>query len=334
MFIVRSVSSSDLDQVYELSQLMKFINIPDDHALLKKKIEHSNQSFDGKLKKEDSIFIFVLEDINTEKVIGVSLIHGLHGTEEEPHFFLTVGQENKYSQSLNTGFIHGTLKFGHTTKGFTEIGGLILDPAFRGNPFKLGKALSFARFIFIGENKHLFTKNIHVELMPPFDQKGKSPLWEALGRKFLNMDYKEADILSRKNKEFILSLFPQDTVYETLLPLKARDAIGKVGEETQPVKRMLSNIGFRYTKEVDPFDGGPHYRADIEDISVIKELKTYHLQFDEMEGKQLFLLQTENKEHPFFSPIIKGKIKNHSTIQLNKKYKSLFSKPIARGFMY
>ncbi len=86
------------------------------------------------------------------------------------------------------------------------------------------------------------------------------------------MEYHDADILSRSNKEFILNLFPEDNIYITLLPIEARNAIGKVGEETMPVKKMLESIGFRYTNEVDPFDGGPHYRANLKDIKPIKEL--------------------------------------------------------------
>ena len=33
------------------------------------------------------------------------MIHGKHGSQLEPHFYLKVGQEHKYSQSLNTGFV-------------------------------------------------------------------------------------------------------------------------------------------------------------------------------------------------------------------------------------
>ena len=84
------------------------------------------------------------------------------------------------------------------------------------------------------------------------------------------MNYLEADILSRTNKEFILSLYPSGVIYETLLPLEARAAIGKVGKETLPVKKMLEDVGFKYMDEVDPFDGGPHYRAKLKDITLIK----------------------------------------------------------------
>jgi hypothetical protein len=74
-------------------------------------------------------------------VQGVSIIQAQHGTEDERHFFLTVGQETKFSQTINTGFMHGTLKLGLETYGPTEIGGLILDPDFRKSDKKLGKQI-------------------------------------------------------------------------------------------------------------------------------------------------------------------------------------------------
>ena len=77
------------------------------------------------------------------------------------------------------------------------------------------------------------------------------------------MDYWEADILSQKDKSFIHDLFPSSTIYLNLLPQSSIDVIGEVGNSTQPVKKMLENIGFKYTHEVDPFDGGPHYRAKL-----------------------------------------------------------------------
>lgn len=86
------------------------------------------------------------------------------------------------------------------------------------------------------------------------------------------MDYQDADILSRTNKEFILSLYPSETIYETLLPIEARNSIGEVGKDTLPVKKMLESIGFKYAEEVDPFDGGPHYRCLTKDILPIKNM--------------------------------------------------------------
>lgn len=329
MFVIRNIVDSDLEEIFELSQLMQFINIPSDKKLLNELIQKSQKSFAKPQKnKQENVFMFVCEDLERKKVIGVSLIHGLHGTEQEPHFYLKVGQEHKYSKSLNTGFIHGTLKFGHTSNGYTEIGGLVLDPGYRNHEYKLGKCLSFSRFLFMGLNKNLFTETVHVELMPPFDGNGKSPLWEAIGRRFLNMDYHDADLLSRKNKEFILSLFPQGTIYEALLPINARDAIGKVGDQTKPVQRMLESIGFYYTEEVDPFDGGPHYRAKLEDVSLVQNIKTYELSKDKDNSAEgdLFLINGEHEEFSFYAPVLRAEPKGKQLLFSEKAFKNLNGK--------
>lgn len=282
MFFLRPVQIGDLEQILALSQLQTFINLPSDPNVLKRKINSSIRTFKKPSKKlEENYYIFVLVDGLTNRVIGASMIHGKHGTEHEPHFYLTVGVEEKFSKTLNTGFMHGTLKFGLETDGYTEIGGLILDPSYRGHADKLGKQLSFVRFLYMASRQEQFTELVHSELMPPFDSKGDSPLWEAIGRRFLNMEYHDADMLSRENREFILSLFPSDTIYGTLLPPEARNAIGKVGPETEPVKRMLESIGFCYTQEVDPFDGGPHYRARLKDITLIRDMIAGELVFSD-----------------------------------------------------
>jgi arginine N-succinyltransferase len=239
--------------------------------------------------------------------MGVSMIHAQHGTEEEPHFYLKVGQEHKFSQTINTGFIHGTLKLGLETNGPTEIGGLVLNPDYRGNKEKLGKQLSFVRFLYMAMNPDRFKPTIHSELMPPLDKDGNSPLWEAIGRRFMNMGYHDADVLSRSNKEFILSLFPSDNIYQTLLPIDARDSIGKVCKDTEPVRKMLESVGFKYTHEVDPFDGGPHYQAQLQDVKHVKQMVRGILsqeEFDATTAKEM-LVAIPKADHDFFAIKIK-----------------------------
>ncbi|MEH0860172.1 MULTISPECIES: arginine N-succinyltransferase [Halobacteriovorax] len=309
MFRIRPVKKEDLEDLYDLSGLYTFINLPHDKELIESKINSSLRSFkqmSSDLSRDH--YIFVLEDLEANRVIGCSMIHARHGDEHEPHFYLKVGQENKFSQTINTGFIHGTLKLGYDTDGPTEIGGLILDPSYRGNPNKLGKVLSFCRFMYMGLNPHRFKDTVHSELMPPFDADGKSPLWEAIGRRFLNMEYHDADILSRKNKEFILSLFPSGTIYETLLPIEARNAVGKVGLDTEPVKRMLESIGFKYTNEVDPFDGGPHYRCKLKDIKPVQTIQKAKIEQGSCNHPKLYLVMTN--EENFEVICLKGELNN------------------------
>ncbi len=305
MFILRSVRPEDLKDLYKLSQMMVFINLPADEEMIMSKIRSSMKSFNNPSPELfKNYYIFVIEDKTNNEILGVSMIHAQHGTEHEPHFYLSVGQESKFSNTINTGFVHGTLKLGLDYNGPTEIGGLILNPDFRGHAEKLGKQLSFVRFLYMAKNPDRFKPMVHSELMPPFDKNGNSPLWEAIGRKFLNMNYVEADILSRSNKEFILSLFPSENIYQTLLPMEAREAIGKVGKETEPVKRMLESIGFKYTFEVDPFDGGPHYRCPLKEIKPIKEKITGVLitnkGYDLKEARDV-IISLEHPEHDFFA---------------------------------
>ncbi len=338
-FVIRSAHHTDLDDLFALSELMNFINLPQDKKKLLEKLEHSKQSFSNPTASPlTNEFIFVLENTSSREVIGASIIHGKHGTEEVPHFYLTVGKENKYSSSLNTGFIHGTLKFGYTTDGHTEIGGLVLHPDYRGSQLKLGKALSFSRFLFIGLNKNLFTESIHVELMPPFDDNGNSPLWEAIGRRFLNMDYTDADKLSRQNKEFIFSLFPSEVIYEALLPIEARDAIGKVNRATEPVKHMLTKAGFEYTHEVDPFDGGPHYRGRVADIVPIKEIELYHISKSKGEtedpSNKPFLSKHEHPDYPFYSQLSLATLESKNKVKIATQLDHNFIDSKSNGFFY
>lgn len=322
MFYIRAVEENDLEDLFSLSQHLAFINLPPDKRMLRNKIQSSIKAFNGKDENKDSdYYIFVLIDSLKDKLIGVSMIHGKHGTESEPHFYLTVGQEKKYSASINTGFIHGTLKLGIETDGWTEIGGLILSPEYRGNPFKLGKQLSFCRFLYMGKHPKKFTPTIHSELMPPLDEKGNSPLWEAIGRRFMNMNYQEADKLSRENKEFILSLYPQDTIYEALLTPEARDSIGKVGRETEPVKKMLESIGFNFTNEVDPFDGGPHYRGILKDLKPVKESFSGNFTVSNKDTNFVsMLLELNHKNYPFYSLFVEGQVEGDQITLKKESY--------------
>jgi arginine N-succinyltransferase len=324
---MRNVTQNDLEDLFELSGKVQFINLPHDKRIIQDKITKSLTSFTNpNTDFSENYYIFVIEDLEAKKVIGVSMIHAQHGTELEPHFFLRVAHENKYSSTINTGFVHGTLKLGLDTNGPTEIGGLVLHPDYRGNTHKLGKQISFVRFLYMAFNQDRFKEIIHSELMPPLDQNGHSPLWEAIGRRFMNMEYNEADKLSRSNKEFIVSLFPNDNIYMTLLPMEARNSIGKVGRDTAPVKKMLEGIGFQYINEVDPFDGGPHYRSKLNNIRPIRNKKALKynedLKFDESTAEN-FLISIKKEGFQFYSIKTQASV-DETSISFSKSFVDRF----------
>lgn len=284
-FSIRDAGFDDIKYIYELGELLNSLNLPNDKNELEKIIIKSEESFsdNNSLKEREFLFVMVNEE---NKVIGCSQIFAKHGTLLSPHLFFQVSIEEHYSRSLNKYFRHQTLKLGQNFDGPTEIGSLILKPAFRGHRLHLGKFLSYVRFLFMAMKKEYFSKNVIAELLPTFAKKNSSALWDALGSKFTGLSYKEADRLSRHDKDFIISLFPKWPIYVSLLPLKAQSIIGQVGEASKGAQILLSQIGFCYNDQIDPFDGGPHFVADLEEISLIKNAKTAKFKLKNLLFKQ------------------------------------------------
>ena len=276
MILLREVQERDVDALERLGQVPGMMNLAGDRDVIRERVARAQASFADSIdNKCDAKYIFVAEDLSTGRVVGTSMVAAQHGTVESPHFYFEVGSEEKFSETISTGFIHGTLKLKYDTNGPSELGGLVLDAEARGNTeARIGRQISFVRFLFIGLHKGRFKKKLIAELLPPLNKKGQSPLWEAVGRRFTNMDYWEADQLCQKSKEFIFSLFPSGKIYTTFLPAEARNAIGKVGKDTEPVMHMLKKIGFTYRNQVDPFDGGPHFWAGVDEVLPIRKLST------------------------------------------------------------
>lgn len=269
-FIIRAVQHDDLTQLVDLAKQFSLLNLPGDRKVLSQKIDRSEQSFAGKLPKDQAEYLFVLEDIEEKLIVGSSLVIAKHGSDDVPHCFFKILKRDMFSQDLGVGFIHQVLRFQLDTDGPTEIGGLLVDKTYRRRPEKLGKQISLARFLYMALHPERFEKRVLCELTPPLTDEGRSEFWESLGRRFTGLPYQEADLLSQSHKEFIESLFPKDDIYLCLLDGKARLVLGRVGEATKPAQHLLESIGFEYLDEVDPFDGGPHYGANVEDILPIQ----------------------------------------------------------------
>lgn len=269
-FIVRSVRHEDIGQLTDLARQFNLLNLPGDKKVITQKVERSLAAFQGNLSKEQSEYLFVVEDTEESQIVGSSLIMAKHGTEEIPHSYFKISKRSHYSDDLGIGFIHQILRFQTDEDGPTEIGGLLVDRGYRKRPEKLGKQISLSRFLYMALHPERFEKRILCELTPPLTDEGRSEFWEALGRRFTGLPYQEADLLSQNHKEFIGALFPEQDIYLCLLDAKARAVLGRVGEHTKPAQHLLESIGFKYLEEVDPFDGGPHYGVDAVDALPIK----------------------------------------------------------------
>lgn len=273
MLLLRDVAPNDLPGLRRLAAVLNTVNLPDDEKALRSMIETSTRSFSGRIRDPlEREYLFVLEDLEAGRLVGTSMIIARHGTFEAPHVYFEVSKRQHYSATIDRHFEHTVLSIAYHYDGPTEIGGLVVDPELRGRG-KPGKQLSFVRFLFIGMHRRWFRDTVLAELLPPLLPNGKSLLWEALGKKFTGLTYSEADRLSRQNKEFIKELFPPTDIYATLFPERTQRVIGRVGPETLGVKKMLEQIGFRYAERIDPFDGGPHFEARTDEITLIRDMR-------------------------------------------------------------
>ena len=123
--------------------------------------------------------------------------------------------------------------------------------------------LSRARLMFAATTPHRFGDKFFASLAGITDANGRSPFWEALGRKFFQMDFLEAErvIEGARNRTLIVELMPHYPVYVPLLPGDAQAAMGQVHAEGEVPFHILSEEGFQPDEFIDIFDGGPILQA-------------------------------------------------------------------------
>lgn len=304
---IRGSRLDDEDQILQIARHLNTVNLPDDRDGVRQILDVSHRSFTGAIKDpKRRQYVFVLVDRTKDKIIGTSMIFAQLGRRDAPYIYLDVIDEERYSQTLDRHFKHTILKIGYSYNGPTEIGGLVLDPEYRRVPERLGTFLSYVRFLYIKMHRDWFRDEVLAELLPPLEKDGTSHLWNALGRHFTGLTYAEADRLSRQNKEFIRGLFPEGTIYASLLPKDAQEVIGKVGAQTRGVEKLLRRIGFRYAERVDPFDGGPHFTAMTDEITLVKNTRRLPVRalVDERAAKDRAVVATETHAPPFFRAML------------------------------
>ena len=303
MFLLREATAMDLDGLHAVAAHLNSVNLPNDRVVLDRLIAYSVQSFARLVEPLKREYLFVLEDLEQKAIIGTSMIHAQHGTRRAPHIFFDVLEDERYSETIDVHKSHRLLRIGYNYSGPTEIGGLVLLPSYRRHAVALGKWLSYVRFLYIALHRSDFCDEIISELMPPLEADGTSLMWEAIGRRFTGMSYQEADRLSQSNKEFIRALFPQEPLYLSLFPPAVQEVIGQVGPATKGVEAMLRRIGFRYAERIDPFDGGPHFVARTDEVSLVRT--SHRLRVDDPtsgadEGRPFGLVCVERDSTPHF----------------------------------
>jgi arginine N-succinyltransferase len=305
---IRGAGSGDLDELLHLARHLNSVNLPHEAGHITRLLDTSERSFTGQIENpRRRKYVFLIRDLERGEAVGTSMIVGQLGRRDAPYIYLDVSTEEKYSSSTDRHFHHRVLRIGFSYDGPTELGGLVVHPEHRRADEKLGLLISYVRFAFIAAHRDLFKNELLAELMPPLEPDGTSHLWEAFGRRFTGMSYAEADLRSSEDKTFIRDLFPRGEVYASLLSQDAQDVIGRVGAQTRGVERMLRRIGFHYAERIDPFDGGPHFVAQADDVSLVRSTRTSSfggvLAESERASKGRALVCRETKQAPYFRAV-------------------------------
>lgn len=278
MIIVRAVRESDLDGVLELAKQAYpgMTTLPPDREVLLAKLKNSERSIQKAVDQPSlETYFLVMEDTEANKVVGTAAVIACLGSKDEFYSY----KLNKVTQSckeLDKRVSVETLNLSNHFEGYSEVATLYLDKDYRENGN--GKLLARTRYLFMAQFRDRFPEGVMADLRGYFDEDGNSPFWNAVGSRFFEMDFAQADLYGAiHGNQFIADLMPKQPIYVNMLPRDAQDVIGKCNVVGKPAMRMLENEGFRWNGHVDIFDAAPSVDTKIDDIVSIKDSRVAEL---------------------------------------------------------
>src|SRR5690348_11303126 len=281
-FLIRQAHLTDHRRLLRLARELDSVNLPTNSGEMAEMLARSTKSFRGRVARPArAVYIFCAEEIATRAIVGAAMIIGQHGTPQSPHYYLEIDSDERYSTRLRKMFRHTYLRLRHSMDGPTETGGLIVTQAMRHRPERIGKQLSWVRFVYIGRHRRRFQDRVIAELLPPSSGDRGNIFWDHYGGRVTGLTFREADRLSIHDKEFIPALFPDSPLYTLLLPDQVRASIGAVRDESRGAVKLLEQAGMTFLNQIDPFDGGPYYGAPTAELVPVRQRRTLKLRAGE-----------------------------------------------------
>ncbi len=307
MILIRPIAKDDFDAYLKLSldSHINFYTLPKSERLVEHLFEKALNSFSNPVIEPDQQFyLFVAEDTESKKLLGVSAISATSGGNTEPACFFRkeyITVESPLSQVVKKLPILNTVSY---VRGPSEACSLFVDPSSRGSG--VGKLLSLSRFLFAASFPERFTGSFISELRGKIED-GSSIFWEAIGRHFFDVSFSEIQEMLNYGHGFISHFLPEHPIYIDLLPKEIQDSIGTVDEETKAAFNMLVRLGFEMTDEIDVIDGGPKLQAKREAIlPIIGSIKATVTKIEPIASSEhTYIVANENINfRAMFAPVI------------------------------
>lgn len=281
--VLRTAVSADIDGVLALAIAggSGLTNLPPDRDMLANRVHTSERAItDAGAREAGAAIMLVVE--RDARIVAVSGIFPRVGTEWPFYSYRLTRQANR---SLAVGRVKAQtlLNLVNDFDGEAEVGMLFVDPGMRGSA--LGALAARGRYLFMAAHRDWFGRRVMAELRGWQDANGHSPVWEAIGRHFYDMDFQEADRTGAlTGNQFIADLGPRYPLYLSLLPAAAQAALGKPHDDGRPAFEMLINEGFHAGDYIDIFDGGPTVVADIDAVKTVRDARQVEMTGAEVGG--------------------------------------------------
>jgi len=277
MLFVRPGRLSDLDALAQMAQAARPVlhSLPHDRRALEARVALSEDSFRAQVDfPGEEVYLFVLEDSETGKLLGTASIVAAAGYAE-PFYVFRNDALIHASRELHVNRKIHALTMSHELTGKSRLAGFYIDPALRGDA--AAHLLSRARMMYIAANRRRFTPEVFSLLLGVTDEAGTSPFWEAVGRKFFGRDFAQIEIASGgRSRTFIAEVMPSYPLYVPLLPDEAQRVIGEPNEKALLSYDIHLEEGFEPDRFVDIFDAGPVLTAQVDRSACVRfnETKT------------------------------------------------------------
>ncbi len=281
MLFIRPVKHQDLDALLRMSVEVGtgMTSMPNDPDTWKNRIDNSLKTFAHKPDcNEEGVYFMVAEDSKTGEVVGTTAIYVGIGTET-PFYSYRRSLLVKYSKELGKTIETPVLNLVNDFTRASEVGSLFLSASHRHSAH--GQFLSRSRYLMMSDFPDHFSDDVIAEMRGYQSKDGQSAFWKALGKKFFDLPFENADYISAtKGSQFIQDLMPKYPVYIGLLPKKAQACVGKPHAISAKAMHMLEKEGFRYDGYLDVFDGGPTVHCRREQIKSVREAKNYRVKIN------------------------------------------------------
>ncbi len=268
-FVIRSITEKDLDWLCAIAPKLGigFTSLPNNKAFLKKRIQTVVKSFKEEIPLEDRVYLFVRENLPQKEIVGICGIDVNIGYKESFYSY-QISTVSQACEVLDKYINHTMLHLVNNFQQASELISFWVDPAYRGQ--SVGATLSYSRFLFMAQFKELIHDQIIAEIRGFVDDQQISPFWEAIGRKFFDMDFKTADELTfSSGKQFIADLISRDPIYLDLMPESAKKVAGVEHPAATGARILLEHQGFKFNNHIDIFDAGPVLHAERDKIHAV-----------------------------------------------------------------